>query len=343
MILASTATTCRRENMRRMVMIIGLSILLIAGSMDSGLTQITSKAESKEPKAEVRWPLNDGILYFDLGVQPGYLKGDTTYHITFDGGESELEFPLKTYFLGPEIGWGYKNAQKQDKFLLKIIWLKNIGDGSGKMKDSDWFDDDGQPGLDVYSESDIKLRANIFDVNLLYNFWPIKNISVGPVFGYKYQQFRYHVSNTNQVGYGIYAPDYTASVRGRTLDYKVVYHIPYFGLSSNLLFGKKFQANMGVGYTPWATAKDRDDHILRYKLSKGDTDGYTYFVNLNAIWNFLPHWFLILSGEYMKIHTTGTQHQSFYDGPYVGWTADVDDKITSKQKFLSATVICRFW
>lgn len=328
--------------MKKMVMVIGLSILLVAGSVDFGLSQITSEVELKKPKAEVGWAFNNGRIYLDLGVQSGYLKGDTTYHISFPGGASELEFPLKTYLLGPEVCWGYMNSQKQDKFRVKIRWLTNIGDGSGKMKDSDWLDDDGQPGLDIYSESDIKLRANIFDVNLLYNFWPIKNISVGPVFGYKYQQFRYHVSNTNQVGYGIYAPDYTAFVRGRTLEYKINYHIPYFGLSSDILFGKKFQANMTGGYTPWATAKDRDDHILRYKLSKGDTDGYTFFANLNAILNFLPHWFLIISGEYMKIHTTGTQHQSFYAGPDAGWTSDVDDKITSKQRFLSATMIYRF-
>jgi outer membrane protease len=323
-------------------MAIGLSILLVAGSVDLGLSQMPSELELKKANGEVGWPYNSGRIYLDLGVQGGYLKGDTTYRITFDGGESELEFPLKTYFIGPEVGLGYKNSQKQDKFRVKIRWLTNIGDGLGNMKDSDWLDDDGQPGLDIYSESNIRLRANIFDFNLLYNLWLTKNITVGSVFGYKYQQFDYRVSNTNQVGYGIYAADYTAYVRGRTLEYKVKYHIPYFGLSSDLLFGKKFHVNVGGSYSPWAIAKDRDDHILRYKLSKGDADGYAYFINLNAILNILPNWFLILGGEYTKIHTTGTQHQSFYDGAYAGWTAEVDDKITSKQSFLSAAITYTF-
>ncbi len=328
--------------MKKMVMVIGLSILLVAGSVDFGLSQITSEVELKKPKAEVGWAFNNGRIYLDLGVQSGYLKGDTTYHISFPGGASELEFPLKTYLLGPEVCWGYKNSLKQDKLQVKVKWLNNISRNSGKMKDSDWIEGDGQPGLDIYSESDIELRAYIFDVNAIYNFWPIKQLSIGPMVGYKYQRFEYDVKNTNQIGIGIYAPFYTASVSGRTLDYEVVYHIPYFGLGSNILFGKKFRVNMTGGYTPWATAKDRDDHILRYKLSEADVEGYTYFASLNAILNFLPHWFLILSGEYTKIHTTGTQHQSFYDGPYVGWTADVDDKITSKQSFFSATLTYRF-
>jgi len=328
--------------MKKMVMVIGLSILLVAGSVDFGLSQITSEVELKKPKAEVGWAFNNGRIYLDLGVQSGYLKGDTTYRITFLEGASELEFPLKTYLVGPEIGWGYKNSLKQDKLQVKVKWLTNISRGSGKMKDSDWLDDDGQPGLDIYSESDIELKAYIIDVNAIYNFWPIKQLSIGPMVGYKYQRFEYDVKNTKQIGIGIYAPDYTASVSGKTLDYEVVYHIPYFGLGSNILFGKKFRVNMTGGYTPWATAKDRDDHILRYKLSEADVEGYTYFASLNAILNFLPHWFLIISGEYMKIHTTGTQHQSFYAGPNAGWTSDVDDKITSKQRFFSAMITYRF-
>jgi outer membrane protease len=295
-----------------------------------------------QPAAEERSGFNGGRDYLDIGVRAGYLKGDSTYHISFDGGASELEFPLKVFLIGPEIGLGHKNAKNQEILRLNLMWLTSITDGSGKMKDSDWIDGDGQPGLDIYSESDIKLNANIIHVNMLYNFWPIRNISIGPVVGYKYQQFKYDVRNTDQVGYGIYAPFYTVSVRGKTLEYKVVYHIPYFGLNSDLLFLGKFQANLKLGYAPWAFAKDRDDHLLRYKLSKGDTDGDAYFANLNATWNFWPHLYLTISGEYMKIHATGTQHQSFYAGPFVGTTFDVDDRITSKQWLFSTMITCRF-
>jgi len=159
--------------------------------------------------------------------------------------------------------------------------------------------------------------------------------------GYKYEQFKYDVSDTKQVGYGPWA-SYTVHVPEKTLKYKVTYHIPYFGLNSDAVFGKKFQGNVKLGYTPWATAKDKDNHLLSYKLSRGDTDGYAYFANLNMSYNFSSHLFLGLDFEYLKIRTTGKQHQSFYAGPYEGTTSDVDDKISSKQWFLTAMVTYRF-
>jgi outer membrane protease len=290
-------------------------------------------------------------LDVDLGLQFGSLVGNTTYDITFDGGESKLEFPLGTYLLGFNFGWGYKNEQNQEKVKLDIKWLTNVGDGNGIMKDSDWIDDDAtflgisgynHPGKDIYSESEIKLRATIIDINVVYNFWPNKNISIGPMAGFRYQLFKYDVKNTEQVGYDSYATDYTASVHGATLEYKVNYYIPYFGLSSNLQFGRRFKTNLSFGYTPWASADDKDDHLLRYKLSKAETDGYAYLANLNLNWNFMTHFYLSIGSEYLRIHTTGTQHQSFYGGPYAGWTADVDDKITSWHWSIYEMITYRF-
>jgi outer membrane protease len=137
---------------------------------------------------------------------------------------------------------------------------------------------------------------------------------------------------------GTYAPLYTVSVPGRTLKYKATYQIPYFGLNSDILFGRKFQINMNAGYTPWASVKDRDDHLLRFKESTATADGFAFIANLKGSWNFFPHWFLIIGGEYLKIRTTGTQDQSFYGVPFF----EVDDKITSKQWLVSVMITYRF-
>lgn len=297
----------------------------------------------------------DGEFYTDLGLRTGYLRGNTTYHISYytgaSGIESELEFPLQTFLLGFEGRVGYKNSLGKDVFGLNVKWLTNIDDGSGKMKDSDWLTDDldiievgsSHPGKDIYSESDMELDAKILDLNAAYKFWLSDKFNIGPMIGYKYQRFEYDVSNVNQVGYGPYAPFYTATVSGKVLDYKVSYNIPYFGLSSELLFKDKFHANIKLAYSPFVSAKDTDDHILRYKLSKGDTKGHAAAASLNAIWEFLPMWFLNMGGEYMNIHTTGTQHQYFYAGPYMGYSADVNDKITSEQWLVKLGVIYRFY
>jgi outer membrane protease len=342
--------------MKGLIMIIVLSMFFITGNnAENGWAKDFYEPVPFEPVARERgeegYAFGNGTLYLDLGLPFGYLKGDTTYRISFDGGESELAFPLEVYMLGVHVGWGYKNAQRQEKVRLDVKWLTNVSEGTGKMKDSDWIDDDASflgipgydhPGKDIYSESDIKLRAHVVNISAIYNFWPIKNVSIGPMVGYRYQFFKYDVKNTSQIGYDLYDPFFTAYVRGRTLEYEVTYHIPYFGLNSNILLGKRFRTNLNFSYAPWAFAKDRDDHLLRYKLSEGDTDGYAYIANLNANWNFMAHLYLSIGGEYMKIHTTGTQHQSFYAGPYVGVTSDVDDKITSSQWLFYGMISYRF-
>lgn len=294
-----------------------------------------------------------------LGLVSGYLNGNSIYHISIYSGtsgvESELEFPLKTYLAGVEASFGSPASSKDDGFRVNIKWLKNIGAGSGKMKDSDWITSDldslpppdgvgaPHPGLDIYSESDIDLSANIIDINAAINVLHGQRVNLGPIFGYKYEKFKYAVSNTNQVGYGPYNnPTYTGYVAGKTLDYEVTYNIFYAGLNTELLLSKTFHTNIMLAFSPRTTVADRDDHILRSKLSTGDTTGHAYLAALNARWDASSQWALEVGGEYMNIHTTGTQHQYFYAGPYAGWSGDVDDKITSTQWLVSAMITYKF-
>jgi outer membrane protease len=213
------------------------------------------------------------------------------------------------------------------------------------MKDSDWLTDNvdivnvgaTHPGKDIYSESDIDLSATIFDIHALYSLHPVSSFSIGPVGGFLYEHFHSDISNTSQIGYGPYnnppngSPSYTGVVLGKTLDYEVTYKIPYLGLHAEKRLGDSFQAGMEAGYSAWADAEDRDDHVLRSKLSTGTATGTAYRANLSARWDISDTDFFQLTGSYMKIRTTGTQHQYFYAGPFAGQSGDVDDKITSSQ------------
>ena len=103
------------------------------------------------------------------------------------------------------------------------------------------------------------------------------------------------------------------------------------GIISEGLAGNRhqFRFALSFAYSDWAEARDRDDHVLRYKLSEADCQGQAYLINVDLEWNFLPQWVLGLDAEYMDIETTGKQHQRFYAGTYVGTTYEVDDRITS--------------
>lgn len=333
--------------MKRLTLIAMLSMFILIGnnvgsvwaeerydhlSSDSGVKRI----------GEEGFVFGNGTMDVDVGFLGGYISGYTKYRIRFDGGASELEFPLKAYLAGINLGWGFRNDQKQEIARMEIKWLTNVTDGKGKMEDSDWISGDHHPGKDIFSESDVKLRGHIFNGSAVYNQWLLKIFSIGPMIGFRYQIFDYDVKNTNQIGYGPYDPSYTISVRGDTLTYKIKYYIPYVGLSSNLAFGNVFKTNASLGYAPWAVVKDKDDHLLRYKLSKADTDGHAVVGNLNTTLRLSAHLYLSGGVDYLWIHTTGTQKQSFYDGPYVGWTAEVDDKIESSEWIVYGMMAYRF-
>ncbi len=304
----------------------------------------SSQAVKKEKEYWVLdWsPEQRFLINLGLGLQTGYITGDSTYRISFSGGASELEFPVDNALLGVVVVLHIKGKegeeikQDRDKTRFNIEWVTSISDKAGKVKDSDWLDGDGHPGLDIYSESDAELDFNAVDLNFIYNFWPTENITIGPMLGYKYQKLEYGIYNLNQVGYGPYHPMYTSFVSGKVGDYEVKYSIPYLGLDNHILLGDKFQLNLEFGYSPWAEAEDIDDHILRYKLSTADCDGDAYFLGLGANWKFLSDWLLQIGGKYVDIDTAGIQHQEFYAGPHMGTTYDVDDKITSSYWIASA-------
>ena len=284
------------------------------------------------------------------------MTGSTLYHISvYDatgGIESELEFPLDTMLFGLEGGYASKNEKGQDAFKIGLQWSINLNNGSGKLKDSDWISGAAEtspppnglgfpphPGLDIYSESDITLKANIFDLRGSYNFWPSTGLAVGPLGGLLYQKFQYDASNLKQVGYGPYATGYSGSVSGLVLTYEVTYTIPYLGIHTEIPFSRKFQAVVDLGYSPWAAAEDTDDHVLRGKRSDGSTSGSAYLATVTAQWDMEDNNLILIRGQYLNIETTGTQTQTWYrdevtsSGTIPAGTriTGINDKISSKQ------------
>ena len=278
-----------------------------------------------------------------FGFTLGYMTGMTLYHISsYDtsgsGVESELEFPLNTMLFG--IAGSHRSAGWEERggFQFDYRWLMNLGDGSGKMKDSDWLTDDldiflvgsANPGLDIYSESDIDLKAMLIDLRLSYDMWSNEQWHIGPLVGLVYEKFSYDVRNVNQVGYGPYAASYSGSVPGLVLTYEVTYTIPVVGLRSVLLSGPTFEAQLDLGYSPWVSAEDTDDHLLRLKRSEASTKGNAILATVSAQWETGKDSYLSLRGQYLKTETKGTQSQVFYDGSGISFSG-IDDRIDSEQ------------
>ena len=280
-----------------------------------------------------------------LSLHSGFLQGYTKYRINFSGGASELEFPLDVPVWGVKGILGYKNVSSDlnETARLTFTYLTNTSQDAGKMKDSDWIDSDGHDGVDIYSESDAELKAEILAFDYLYNLYPNQLVSFGPLAGYQIYKFKYRVYNTVQVGYGPYSSTAGASASTKTLDYYVKYEAIYLGVglvSGNI---QDLTFNAGFGYSPWAKAKDRDDHIQRKKLSEGNARGNAYIFKGDAEWRFTSQWSLQVTGQYQKFNTDGTQHQTFYDDPALADTTyDVDDKISAENYFITAGIAYYF-
>jgi len=317
---------------------------------------------SSSVTAQAAQPVQQSSNDITFGLGIGYLNGNTLYHIssydtTGQGIESELEFPLKTFLFSIQGGYLSKDPKGRDKVKITLQWLTSIDHGSGKLKDSDWLTNDydiqappsppnppnsgyPHPGKDIYSESDISLKANIIDIRGSYNNWISGTLSVGPSGGFLYQKFQFDASNVQQVGYGPYSPWYTVTVPGKVLTYEVTYAIPYLGVHSQIQLGHQFQTIIDLGYSPWAWADDKDDHVLRQKVSKASTTGKAYLAAATMQWNIQDNDCLQVGGQYLKIDTTGTQTQTFYDGSGLVYTG-INDKITSQQTTI--TVLFSRW
>ncbi len=278
-----------------------------------------------------------------LALHSGFLQGHTKYRINFSGGASELEFPLDVPVWGVKGILGYKKSagDLNETARFSFTYLTNISQDAGKMKDSDWIDDDNHDGLDVYSESDSELRAEIYAFDYLYNMYPNQKISFGPLAGYQVYKYKYRIYNTVQVGYGPYSSE-TASVNTKTLDYNVRYEAIYLGVG--LISGEidKVIFNAGFGYSPWAKATDRDDHVIRQKLSTGEGHGTAYIFKGDAAWQFASQWSLQTAGQYQKFDTNGSQHQISYDPSLADLVFDVDDNISTQSYFVTVGIAYYF-
>lgn len=275
--------------------------------------------------AETSWESDKYLISAGIGL----MQGHTTYQI---GGKikvddqtdtlrfpiSELEFPLDVYY-------GSLNADVKvnEKWKLKTGLKINISKDAGKLKDSDWgvwySQNDGWPdpdSLDIYSESDAELKAFIFDVSARYYFskqsytrWKADYFFGGK---YTYQKFDFDVSNLDQWSPSLdeQGIDYERLREpGRVLDYEVTKHIPALTIGAEVFTSNKLSLDLLLGYSPFVQVEDRDDHILRGKISKAECDGDAYLVSLAGNYKFDILWSFELRYDYLTIDTEGTQKQ----------------------------------
>jgi len=299
--------------------------------------------------------------YMNFGLESGYINGNTTYQFNFNNGyslggesESELKWPLSNSLIGIGTSFNYRlNKAKddmRDRARLDFVWFTRLNEKSGRVRDSDWIENDSgyldvpvvdHPGKDIYSETVGNVDSlNIFDVSYTYNFWPHRNWAIGPLFGYRHQQFNFQSHSLEQIGYGPYDSSDFNYVDTQDLKwglYEAKYSIPYLGLSSQFLWQEKFYLLFNFGFSDWVKVKDKDTHLYPTRtdglnmVSKGSTEGFAYLYNFQGGWRFDQNWILSLGATFVNLATKGEVTEYFYNfGELSGYTDPASHKVTSR-------------
>lgn len=306
-------------------------------------------------------PVAAGDSHFELWLKSGMLSGDTTYTIggawadnqgsfgNFQDRDhlSELKWPLDVVLvsLGGRAGVG--------RFSVHGEIMKNATGDAGYMEDSDWgvyydeFGSNPEPGFnfsptsnDIFSTSNTDLEALIVDIRARYAVWQGTRFSTTVGLGWRYQKFSIVASDLHQYSptfytYGLdrvfYSDPFGAVVNGPGLDYEVTYTIPFAELSGLYRFGAMLSLEGSLGYSPLVQASDRDDHLLRSKLSEGSASGSAWLFDLKLRLQATKHWFAAVGVSGLFIDTSGTQEQRYYSGEHLGYQATLDQTLTSSQ------------
>lgn len=269
-----------------------------------------------------------------LSAGVGMLSGESTFDIGgkfvgADGSTAIIHFPLSRleYPLDVVIGSVKGACDIGERWTISASVSKNLASDAGKAKDSDWGIFFGPNSLDIYSESDADLDALMFNAGIRYILAQGDRWSLSGALGYLHQQYDYEKSNLLQEYPSLrryIAPDY---VEGKVAEYEVVYSVPYVQAIGRLRLSQSVTMEAGLGYSPFARARDEGHWILREKTFSGRSDGDALFVSFKARLDLGEHWFMLASLENTTIDTTGTQDQHL-EGRYLG---RIDNKIKNDQ------------
>jgi len=283
----------------------------------------------------------------ELALPVATISGHTTYRISdsdaYGSVASELEFPLHGVLSGVQAQLAKGSEPGNGRVVFRVSGLLSLADARGTVKDSDWitgvyetYDPDTgtyrapHDGKDIYSTSRGVLETRVIDARAEWELdTRVRGLVVAPMVGVLYQRFHFDVYDANQVGYGSWA-GYTGFVPGKVLDYGVTYWARYVGVKAALGTGR-FGATADLWFSPWASADDKDDHLARAKLSTSTASGTAWQASAGArlalgAWDSLQ-----AQASLLRIEASGTQHQSFYAGPYAGQSGTIPSKLTSSR------------
>lgn len=276
------------------------------------------------PVSRVFWTKGE----LKMGVEKWY--GDNTYRIGYpthwyatglvESGYfpfSELEFPLDVVMFSAQY-----DVEIKKRWMLSFSFKTDVDHSGDDMEDSDWITPSNPDQLDIYSTSNVTdFEAYEYDVNVKFKYLQRARWSLDAGLGYLFQKYKYDIALKTQ-----YSPSglvgYDAVWDGRTASiiYDLYYQIPYVQLGGAVTFAKRFSLIADISYSPFVHAEDEDQHLLRGKVNKGNLDGDSWMVNLEARYQINRHWCAALEYGFKEIKVDGKMEGMFYGDPSLSHT-----------------------
>jgi len=218
---------------------------------------------------------------------------------------SKLEFPSEMTLFGIGFIAQYPDSQITGKIST------SVSESTTTMKDSDWGVIDINPTttpttLDVYSES--KNEGELQMLELRYaSQSPEPIISSTGLFGVGLLLQRYHFDVHD--GLQVYpstgaTPD---PLPGNVLKYDLDIFVPYgFLRLENNAASDGLSWYGEIAFSPWATVEDKDQHLLRNRVSRGSYEGYSLIYDLGVMWQ-ASTMYVALTYRHINITADGKQ------------------------------------
>ncbi len=272
--------------------------------------------------------------------------GETAYEISAaaigSSIRSRLEFPLDGVYVGADgrynIGNRFKGIQN---LTIGLKFLTNSTDPSESMNDYDWVN-----GLLVGdTASDTEASSYIVDLYLKGDLVCDPQIIVRGVIGFRHEEYAFDIYGIE----GFYLPPIgngrvTLDNNTLALTYEMKHNWAYGGIEGQLIMTDSLRAGGGAVVGIGAIS-DRDDHVLRDKISKGEFVSVATKMDAHLIWYlarasaaYRPY---VKAGiEALVMVADGEQDQRFEDSSTE--FSGIDDKIEMTFVTAGAMVGCNF-
>ncbi len=313
----------------------GVAVADVDEAMSAGATGV--EATVTMPGAH-----RSATLRGELSLMGGYVYGDVTYEIggtvRFPDGDgfslhfpiSRLEWPIET-IVGGVVG----TAWIGDFVSIDGSCVISLDEGDGLMKDSDWGDEDDTSLLTIYSESKIELVYGVVDGLLRLWLRPLPvtgrsalRLAVGG--GLLVQHIEWEVTDTDQwypqepeLGHDLLLDSVNAT-------YDVDLAMPYANATVRWQ-AERAWAEFGVDVAPLVGVEDRDDHLLRDRLSRTSATGWGWRLRVSVRHRFGRCWLAGVDVSSLVFEADGEQETQIYAGPDAGDRWTIDQEVSGRQ------------